>query len=187
MTRPVTSAGVRKKLSDFNALFLKWNKAINLSSARSTPDVDEHITDCLQLVEHLGDVARVLDVGSGGGLPVVVAAIARPEVQFTAIEPVHKKHAFLRTAARELGLDNLEAFAIRIEDHAIRDYDAACSRATFDLPEWFATGLAHVRPGGTVFGFEGVLRTDLPADVERFSYELDGKSRAILALRKPES
>ena len=186
MTRPVTSTVVRQKLDDFNALLLKWNKAINLSSARSTAEIDEHITDSLYLVQWLDDFGRVLDVGSGGGLPVVVAAIARPEIQFTAIEPVHKKHAFLRTAIRELEIENLEAFAIRIEAHAIRSYDAACSRATFDLNEWFTTGLKHVRPGGTVFGFEGVPRDDLPPGVERHAYSLDGKSRAILSLRKPE-
>ncbi len=185
MTRPVINAAVRNKLQDFNALFLKWNKAINLSSARSTAEIDEHITDCLFLVERLTHFGRVLDVGSGGGLPVVVAAIARPEIQFMAIEPVHKKHAFLRTAIRELSLENIEALAIRIEDHAVADYDAACSRATFDLNKWFATGLNHVRPGGTVFGFEGVPRNDLPAGVERHTYSLDGKSRAILSLRKP--
>ena len=186
MTRPAMTETVRRKLHDFNCLFLKWNKAINLSSARSTAEIDEHITDCLYLVQHLPDVGRVLDVGSGGGLPVVVAAIARPEIQFMAIEPVHKKHAFLRTAIRDLSLENLEALAIRIEDHEVANYDAACSRATFDLNEWFATGLKHVRPGGTVFGFEGVPRDDLPAGVERHSYSLDGKSRAILSLRKPE-
>src|SRR4051812_30098853 len=128
MTHNVTASD-REKLRGFNALFLKWNKSINLSSARTTAEIDEHITDCLFLVDHLVDVGRVLDVGSGGGFPVVIAAIARPATQFTAIEPVHKKHAFLRTAARELGLDNLDALAIRIEDHDVRDYDAATSRA----------------------------------------------------------
>lgn len=186
MTRPVMLGAVQRKLNRFNELFLKWNKAINLSAARNTAEIDEHIDDCLFLVEHLDGFGRVLDVGSGGGLPVVVAAIARPAIQFTAIEPVHKKHAFLRTAARELELDNLEAFAIRIADHAVHDYDAATSRATFDLVEWFATGLEYVRPGGAVFGFEGLERADLPAGVARHTYELGGKSRAILSLRKPE-
>jgi len=185
MTRQVMAPAVQRKLNRFNELFHKWNKAINLSAAKNTAEIDEHITDCLFLVQHLDGFARILDVGSGGGLPVVVTAIARPDIQFTALEPVHKKHAFLRTAARELGLDNLEAHAIRIADHDVRDYDAATSRATFDLPEWFETGLRFVRPGGTVFGFEGVPRDDLPEGTERRSYAHDGKSRAILVLRKP--
>lgn len=186
MTHPVISAVVREKLREFSTLFLKWNKSINLSAARNASDLDEHINDCLYLVQRLNGLARVLDVGSGGGLPVVVAAIARPEIQFTAIEPVHKKHAFLRTAIRELELTNLDALAVRIEGHASRNYDAASSRATFDLREWLEMGLKYVRPGGTVFGFEGVQREDLPAGVERFPYDLEGKSRAIVALHRPE-
>jgi 16S rRNA (guanine527-N7)-methyltransferase len=185
MTRRVTPE-IEKKLRSFNALFLKWNKSINLSAARTAAEVDEHIDDSLALIDHLPESGRGLDVGSGGGFPIVLAAIARPEILFTAIEPVHKKHAFLRTAARELGLVNLEAFAIRVEDHDVSDYDVATSRATFDLVEWLEIGLQHVRPGGIVFGFEGVRRDDLPPRAERFPYELDGKARAIVSLRRPE-
>lgn len=189
LVKAVTALGldreIAEKLGCFNDLFSKWNASINLSSARSPADVDDHILDSLHLVPHLTDLQRVIDVGSGGGFPVVVAAICCPLINFTALEPVHKKHAFLRTAARELSLVNLEAFAARVEDHQVHDYDAATSRATFDLPEWFATGLALVRPGGVVFGFEAIPRDDLPAGFERHPYELDGKSRAIVVVRRP--
>lgn len=172
------------KLRSFMALFEKWNQSINLSAARTRDDLEQHILDCLNVVPHLATASTVLDVGSGGGLPVVVAAISLPDVSFTALEPVHKKHAFLRTAARELGLINLEAFAVRIEDHERRDYDAACSRATFDLGEWLSLGLTYVRPGGFVVGFEAVERTDLPMPVERHAYELADKTRAIVIARR---
>jgi len=176
---------IAEKLRRFNDLFSKWNATINLSAARSPADVDDHILDSLHLIPHLTEVDRVIDVGSGGGFPVVVAAICLPAINFTALEPVHKKHAFLRTAARELGLVNLEAFAARVEDHEHHDYDAATSRATFDLPEWFAIGLSLVRPGGRVFGFEAIQRDDLPQPFERHPYELDGKTRAIVVVRRP--
>lgn len=181
----MTQRATTPKLKEFSALFLKWNKSINLSAARTAADLDEHITDSLQLVEHLAGSNRHLDVGSGGGFPVVLAAIACPQIQFVALEPVHKKQAFLRTAARELDLPNLDALAIRLEDHDVRDYDSASSRATFDLADWLRDGLAFVRPGGVVLGFEGVTRDDLPPGVERFPYELANKTRAIVALRKP--
>ncbi len=176
---------IAEKLRRFNDLFSRWNATINLSAARSPADVDDHILDSLHLIPHLTEVDRVIDVGSGGGFPVVVAAICLPSINFTALEPVHKKHAFLRTAARELGLVNLEAFAARVEDHEHHDYDAATSRATFDLPEWFAIGLTLVRPGGRVFGFEAIQRDDLPLPFERHPYELDGKTRAIVVVRRP--
>jgi 16S rRNA (guanine527-N7)-methyltransferase len=174
-----------KQLIAFIELFEKWNASINLSAARRREDIQLHVIDSLHAVPHFADARRVVDVGSGGGLPVVVAAICLPSVAFTALEPVHKKHAFLRTAARELGLANLEAFAIRVEDLPKHDFDAASSRATFDLREWVELGMTLVRPAGKVIGFEAVQRDDLPAPFERHPYRIDGKSRAIIVARRP--
>ena len=101
------------------------------------------------------------------------------ELEITALEPVHKKHAFLRTAARELGLARFHPLAQRLSDHACRDYSAATSRATFDLREWLVMGREFVTPGGIVIGFEGVHREDL-VDVTRKSYEVGGKPRALV-------
>jgi 16S rRNA (guanine527-N7)-methyltransferase len=178
-------------LNRFRALFQKWNKAINLSAARTDQDIEDHIIDCLHVIPHLrsarasaSDPLRVLDVGSGGGLPSVIAAICIPDAVITALEPVHKKHAFLRTAARELDLPNLEPLAERLDDHARHDYDAAMSRATFDLPDWLALGLTRVRPGGVVLGFEATPRSDLPAACERFPYPFERKARAIIRLQR---
>ena len=173
-----------RNLSAFVALFEKWNRSINLSAASTQGEITEHLVDSLHVVPHLRGTSRVLDVGSGGGFPVVVAAICLPDVAFTSLEPVHKKHAFLRTAARELSLRNLDPHAQRIEDHETTNYDAAMSRATFDLVEWLAIGGAHVGAGGFVIGFEAVPRTDLPLATERHPYELGGKQRAIVIARR---
>lgn len=167
-------------LQRFRDLFAKWNERINLSAASSTDAIEEHIRDSLHVLAFLPSTGSVLDVGSGGGLPVVIAAICLPATQFTSLEPTHKKHAFLRTAARELGLANLEAFARRLEDHPIRNYDAVMSRATFDLREWILRGLELVHPRGSVLGFEATQRDDLPTPFERHVYDLDGKRRAII-------
>lgn len=170
----------------FATLFLRWNRSINLSAARTDGELLEHIIDSLHIVSHLASAPRILDVGAGGGLPSVIVAICLPDSHVTALEPVHKKHAFLRTAARELALANLDPLAIRLEDHPLTDYDAAMSRATFDLRDWLLTGRARVRPGGLVLGFEAVPREDLPDGTQRHSYALEGKSRAIVALRRPD-
>ncbi len=177
-------ASLAGNLSAFVALFEKWNRSINLSAASSRDEITEHLVDSLHVVPHLRGTKRVLDVGSGGGFPVVVAAICLPDVSFTSLEPVHKKHAFLRTAARELGLLNLDPHAQRIEDHATRDYDAAMSRATFDIVEWINTGLRYVNQSGIVLGFEAIPRDDLPAGTERHPYSLGGKQRAIILARR---
>jgi 16S rRNA (guanine527-N7)-methyltransferase len=179
------SPDLANNLNDFIFLFLKWNEKINLSAARNEVEVREHVMDSLYVIPHLPPgPARVIDVGSGGGFPAVVMAICVPTIDVTALEPVHKKHAFLRTVARELKPTNLEAHARRVDDHDEREYDAATSRATFDLREWLLTGLSLVRVGGVALGFEAVQRDDLPQPLERFPYEIAGKSRAIVAVRR---
>ena len=179
------SVATRKLLNRFLDLFEKWNKSINLSAASTRDELLEHLEDSKHVVPLLAGASTVLDVGSGGGFPVVVAAICLPDVSFVSLEPVHKKHAFLRTAARELGLPNLDPRAQRVDDHDVRDYDAAMSRATFDLAEWLAMGMGYVKPSGMVIGFEGVTRTDLPPSVERHPYALADKQRAIVIARRP--
>ena len=171
------------KLSTFLDLFQKWNERINLSAASTRNDLEEHLEDSLHVVRILQGHSRVLDVGSGGGFPVVIAAISLPDTRFVALEPVHKKHAFLRTATRELALPNLEPLAMRLEDHLDRDYDAAMSRATFDLREWFRLGRERVRGGGLVIGFEAQERADVSG--ERVRYELSGKPRSLVLQRVP--
>jgi 16S rRNA (guanine527-N7)-methyltransferase len=177
-------------------LFMKWNRNINLSAARSEDDLELHIIDSLHAIPHLRSASadpsvpstsRVLDVGAGGGLPAVVAAIALPDLHVTALEPVHKKQAFLRTAARELSLKNLDPLAERLEAHVQRDYDAAMSRATFDLREWLKLGLSYVRPGGFVLGFEAAQRSNLPAGTRRSPYVLSNKTRSIVTLQRAGS
>jgi 16S rRNA (guanine527-N7)-methyltransferase len=150
-----------------------------MSAASSREELVEHVVDSLQVVPLIRGRDRVLDVGSGGGFPVVIAAICLPELEMVSLEPVRKKHAFLRTAARELELANLTARAERLEDHAGSDYAVAMSRATFELEEWLQHGLERVRSGGIVIGFEGVERS-LTTPVERHRYELNGKSRALV-------
>jgi 16S rRNA (guanine527-N7)-methyltransferase len=168
------------KLDQFRDLLLRWNQRVNLTAASTAAELDEHIADCRHLVPYVPERGRLVDVGSGGGLPAIVLAIERPALSVVALEPTHKKHAFLRTAARELALPNLDPHAERWEDHAGRDYDAASSRATFEVTQWLEIGARFVRPGGSVLAMEGREQAELPAGVQRRPYELAGKTRAIL-------
>ena len=173
------------QLSRYVELLLRWNSKINLTAARSVDDATQHVVDCLAVVPHLpAGPARLVDVGSGGGLPAVVIAILRPDVQVTAVEAIHKKHAFLRTAARELALANLEAQARRAEDLPDASWEIATSRATFALDAWLQLGLRLVVPGGLVLGLEGSDQFELPDGASRHPYPFGDRTRAIISLRR---
>jgi 16S rRNA (guanine527-N7)-methyltransferase len=171
-----------EQLARFAEELLRWNEKINLTAARTLDEVVQHIVDSAAIVAHIpATTQRVIDVGSGGGLPCAVIAILRPEVEVTALEPVHKKHAFL-SQVRRLLCPNLVPLAERVEAHAGRGYDVATSRATFALADWLAIGRRLVRPGGRVLGMEGADRGALPDAAARHPYPIAGKTRAIIVL-----
>jgi 16S rRNA (guanine527-N7)-methyltransferase len=114
---------------------------------------DELIADCLVLVEHLGDARRVVDVGSGGGLPGLPLKIARPELEMTLVEADRNKAAFLVRACAELGLQGVEVIDRRAEDagHDPRcreAFDVAVARAVASMPVLAELCLPLVRVGG---------------------------------------
>lgn len=180
--------GVLDGLAAYLELLSKWNARINLSGSREPEALAGHVLDCLGVVPHVpADAKRLVDVGSGAGLPGAILAIARPGLAVTALEPVHKKHAFLAAVRRELGVNNLQAFAERVEVHreaaGFVGYDVAVSRATFAVPEWLACGRTLVRASGVVLAMEGSEQHALPAGATRHPYEIPGsdRRRAIIA------
>ena len=180
-------AALEPVLGRYADLLLRWNAKINLTAAGSRNDALRHIADCMAFVQVIPlDTRRLVDVGSGGGLPAVVIAAARPEIEVVAVEPTNKKHAFLRTASREIGLPNLRPVAARIEDFVEREFDVATSRATFALDEWLSRGLALVRVGGAVIGMEAVVQVALDGETTRQTYDFDGKTRAIIVRRRAQ-
>lgn len=170
----------------YGELLRKWNRRINLVGPAVVAELEAvHLPDAVAVAGHLpAGTRRLVDVGSGGGLPAVLVAILAPAVEITALEPVHKKHAFLAAARRELSLDNFSPLAERDDEHRIRPdfqlYDAAASRATFELPEWLERGALLVRPGGCVLGLEGAQRFELPEAAHRVEYGAGDRSRAVV-------
>src|SRR5688572_11391405 len=127
------------ELRRFVDLFIRWNERINLSAARTVDEVTLQVVDCLALVPYV-EGPRVLDVGSGGGLPGLILALSMPHIRVLSLEPVHKKAAFQSTAIRELGIGNAEVQARRVDQVADTGFDTAVSRATFDLTDWLELG-----------------------------------------------
>ncbi len=175
------------RFDKYLALLNKWSASVNLVGTRDPDEIVRfHLADSLALLAHLGDARRVVDVGSGAGLPGAALAIARPDLEVTSLEPIHKKHAFQAAVRRELGLTGFTPLAER-DDEYLRSggfgpHDAAVSRATWAIPEWLPRGKRLVRAGGRVLGMEGREQKELPEGATRHPYVLGGRSRAIVVL-----
>jgi 16S rRNA (guanine527-N7)-methyltransferase len=119
------------KLLGLLSLLNKWNKAYNLTSVRDPQDMlIRHIIDSLAVVPYMDGLKRVIDVGTGPGLPGLPLAIMLPEVEFTLLDSLGKRIRFQRQACHELALGNVVSVQSRVEkfqpDHR---FDAVISRA----------------------------------------------------------
>ena len=165
-------------------LLAKWNKVYNLTAVRDPQDMlRQHLLDSLAavppLARHLGSVAstppRLLDVGSGAGLPGVVFAIALPMLQVTCVDTVGKKASFIRQAAAELGLSQLRAEHARVEQLNIPACDVITSRAFASLADFVSLTQHLLAPAGCWMAMKAKHPTDeiaaLPAHIEVFHVE----------------
>ena len=170
------------RLGHYLSLLAKWNAAYNLTSVRDPAQMRaQHLADCLAVVEPLrrrlgsGVAARVLDVGSGGGLPGVVLAIAEPVWDVTCVDAVGKKAAFIRQVAGELSLPNLHAAHARVESLQSEPFDVITARAFASLADFTRLTRALLKPAGVWVAMKG-KRPDgelagLPNDVGAFHVE----------------
>jgi len=168
----------RQQLLRYIALLARWNRTYNLTAIREPERmVTHHLLDSLAAVPALDRVAdgratlSVLDVGSGGGLPGIPIAVARPEWRVTMVDPVQKKGAFLVQAIAELGLGNARAVTIRVEELPTSPlFDVVISRAFADLAAFVQAALRHVARDGRLVAMKGVHPdaelAELPPSVE---------------------
>lgn len=133
------------QLLDYLGLLAKWNSVYNLTAVRDPAQmVTQHLLDSLAVVPAFATAHNVLDVGAGGGLPGIVLAIARPEMQITLVDTVHKKTAFLTQVKAELGLANVTVQHTRVEQMEVpRKFDVITSRAFAELRD-FVNWSAHL-------------------------------------------
>ncbi len=149
--------GTEVKLRAYLALLEKWSRVYNLTAVRETERmVSHHLLDSLAILPDV-QMGRVLDVGSGGGLPGIPLAIARPELQVTLIDSVAKKTAFLLQAKAELGLENVSVVTGRVEAYPPPVlFDTITSRAFSDLKEFVTLTRHLLAPGGRWLAMKGL-------------------------------
>lgn len=147
----------RKRLLHYIALLAKWNRVYNLTSVRKPQDMlTRHILDSLVVLPHIKG-PRLLDVGTGAGLPGMVLAIAKPDWHVVLLDSSGKKLRFVRQAVTELGLDNAS-----VEHHRIEDYrpdtafDTIISRAFSSLDEMYKHCARLCAAEGRLFAMKGV-------------------------------
>lgn len=145
---------VPPEIQRYAQLLLEWNRSANLTGARTMDEVLAQIAggDDLLAVPWTG-IGRVIDIGSGGGLPAVTLALAMPEVRFTLLEANTRKCAFLEHVAASLNLKNVAVAQGRAEDLGHRavlreQFDRAISRAAAPPAVLLELALPFVRPGG---------------------------------------
>ena len=167
-------------LLDYAALIQKWNKVYNLTALRDPADMlTHHLLDSLTAIAPLrrytqGQPVRVLDVGSGGGLPGVVLAICMPELNVSCVDTVAKKAAFVQQVAVSLKLPNLRGVHARVE--SLTDpYQIICSRAFASLPDFVTWSRSALADGGVWMAMKGKHPQGeidaLPTDVQVFHVE----------------
>ena len=150
----------RGRLDAYLALLAKWNRTYNLTAIREPEQmITHHVLDALAVLPRLpaGERLRVLDVGSGGGVPGLPLAIARPQWTIVLVDSNHKKGAFLQQAAIELGLANVEVITARVEDYESPvPFDVVISRAFSDLATFAESSARHLAGGGSLVAMKGV-------------------------------
>ena len=182
---------VLDRLLAYLELLQRWNSTYNLTAVRDPQDMlRQHLADCLAVIAPMarrlgatvdetsapaGGSLRVLDVGSGGGLPGVVLAMMFPRWQVVCVDTVGKKAAFIRQVAAELGLRNLGAEHARVEALKGAPFDVITSRAFASLVDFTRLSRAVLAPQGVWMAMKGKTPADelsaLPDDIEVFHVE----------------
>ncbi len=143
-------------LIEYIALMRRWARAYNLTAVREPRRmVSHHLLDSLAILPFV-EGQRVLDVGSGAGLPGIPLAVARRDWTITLLDSNGKKVRFLRHAVTRLDITNIDVVQQRVERYRPADkFDTLVSRALMSAPKLIASAGSLVRPGGRVILLKG--------------------------------
>ncbi|CAK9886857.1 MAG: Ribosomal RNA small subunit methyltransferase G [Candidatus Erwinia impunctatus] len=172
----------KQQLTGYIALLNRWNKAYNLTSVRDPHQMlIRHIMDSIVVAPYLQGV-RIIDVGTGPGLPGIPLAIVRPEAHFTLLDSLGKRVRFLRQVQHELKITNVDPVQSRVEEFLPEPpFDGVISRAfasLTDMVDW-----CHHLPGnnGRFYAMKGLIRED-----ELSSLPKQAEVEKVVRLRVPQ-
>ncbi|NOQ15810.1 MAG: 16S rRNA (guanine(527)-N(7))-methyltransferase RsmG [Methyloprofundus sp.] len=162
----------------FVKLIAKWNKAYNLSAIRKQEDMLRlHILDSLAVLPYVvGE--KIIDVGTGAGLPGIPLAIFMPSVQFTLLDSNSKKTRFVQQSIMELGLKNVEIVHGRVEELGrVAEYDVVISRAFTSLHDMMGLTEYLLQPQGMLLAMKG--------QVPKLELEKIGRTYSVESIAVP--
>ena len=151
-----------EKFYELTIFMLDANKKMNLTALRDENSViARHITDCLLAAKHLPEgKIKVLDVGSGGGMPCLPFAIVHPDITITALDATAKKTAYIASAAEHLGLSNVRILTGRAEElgqntQHREKFDVVCARAVAELRILMEWCVPFIKKDGIFLSLKG--------------------------------
>lgn len=159
---------------DYLRLLAKWNSAYNLTAIRDPEDmVARHVLDSLVVLPYLAG-PRVLDIGTGPGLPGIPLAVARPDLSFTLLDANAKKTRFVTQAIGELALKNVEVVQTRVENYRpAQKFDTLVSRAFASIADMLAGSRHLCAAHGRILAMKGVFpEEELAAVPAEFATEV---------------
>lgn len=172
----------KKQFDAYFTLLSDWNKRINLTSIDEDNYLTHHLLDSLSVLDDIhGDT--ILDMGTGGGLPGVVLAIARPEKQFTLLDARNKKITFLNVVKTGLLLTNIEPVHVRVEDHlpTVR-YSTVITRAFAQIDKIFHFAQPLLAPQGRIIAMKGRLSDQEMKQLDHIGVHYEVKSVEVHGL-----
>lgn len=157
----VLSDEAQEKCLQYIALLEKWNKVFNLTAIREVEKmVVLHLLDSLSVLPYIQS-GNLLDVGSGGGIPGIILAIAKPELKVTTIDTVQKKAIFMRQVKGELNLSNLEVIHGRVENYQpVTKFNQVISRAFSEIDLFMSLTRHLITPDGEWLAMKGQVLKD---------------------------
>jgi len=177
------SQAQQQKLLNYLALLVKWNRAYNLTAIRDPEEmVSRQLLDSLSILPLIHG-RRILDVGTGAGLPGIPLAICLPDASFTLLDSNGKKTRFVQQVKLELGLNNVKVQHSRVEqlDHN-RGFDTITSRAFAALPKIVAWSAGLLADKGILLAMKGSVPQEEVADLRQAGAEVE-----ITQLEVPQS
>jgi 16S rRNA (guanine527-N7)-methyltransferase len=149
--------GGDQRLMEYVTELMNWNRVYNLTSVRKpTEIITRHILDSLSILEHLHG-NRILDIGTGAGLPGIPLAIACPEREFVLLDSSSKKLRFVQQTLGILGLDNVRLENFRVDEyHPDIPFDTTICRAFSDLPDYYRHASPLCNGEGRILAMKGV-------------------------------